>query len=99
MMNTRLPGMEVHVSPLSRRLTSWKRLWIVSTVLLVVLGALRGWRLHDSEPRYQGRPVSYWLYKAAGGGNPQAWRGLTPTGPDAGPPLLPNGETKKRAPP
>ena len=62
MMNTRLPGMEVHVSPLSRRLTSWKRLWVVLTVLLVVLGALRCWSLHDSEPRYQGKPVSYWLY-------------------------------------
>ena len=95
MMNTRLPGMEVHVSPLSRRLTSWKRLWIVLTVLLVVLGALRGWRLHDSEPRYQGRPVSYWLYKAAGGGNPQAWQVLNQTGPDAVPYLLRTAKTNK----
>ena len=94
-MNTRLPGMEVHVSPLSRRLTSWKRLWVVLTVLLVVLGALRCWRLHDSEPRYQGKPVSYWLYKAAGGGNPQAWQVLNQTGPDAVPYLLRTIRTNK----
>ena len=87
--------MEAHISPLSRRLTSWKRLWVVLTVLLVVLGALRGWRLHDSEPRYQGKPVSYWLYKAAGGGNPQAWQVLNQTGPDAVPYLLRTIRTNK----
>ena len=94
-MNTRLPGMEAHISPLSRRLTSWKRLWVVLTVLLVVLGALRCWSLHDSEPRYQGKPVSYWLYKAAGGGNPQAWRVLSQMGPDAVPYLLRTARTNQ----
>ncbi len=80
------------------RLTSWKRLWIVLTVLLVVWGALRCWRLHDSEPRYQGKPVSYWLDKATGGGNPQAWQVLNQMGPDAVPYLLRTAKTNKGPP-
>jgi hypothetical protein len=74
---------------------SGKRWWVVSFVVLVLLGALRGWRLHDSEPIYQGKPLSHWLHQAAGGGNPQAWQVLNQIGPDAVPYLLRTAKTNK----